>query len=72
MVIDPLRGFGEPVVRAVRVEVLAGQFRAGEQPEVIAADYALPVDDVLAALRYEMTCERRALDAVAAAAAAAA
>ena len=55
MVIDPLRGLGEPVVRAVRTEILAEQFRAGEQPETIAADYNLPIADVLAALRYERT-----------------
>jgi uncharacterized protein (DUF433 family) len=31
--IDPLRGFGEPVVRNVRTEIIVELFRAGDSPE---------------------------------------
>jgi uncharacterized protein (DUF433 family) len=58
--IDPLRGFGEPVVRNVRTEVLAELFRAGESPDAIAEMYELPRPTVDEALRYEM---RRAMSA---------
>lgn len=54
VVIDPLRGFGEPVVRNVRTEVLAELFRAGESPDYLAELYELPRPTVDAALRYEM------------------
>ncbi|WP_165036595.1 DUF433 domain-containing protein, partial [Candidatus Protofrankia californiensis] len=36
VVIDPLRGFGEPVVRNVPTEVIAEQVRAGDPPEMVA------------------------------------
>lgn len=52
--IDPLRGFGEPVVRNVRTDVLAELFRAGESPEALAELYELPRPSVDQALRYEM------------------
>lgn len=52
--IDPLRGFGEPVVRNVRTEIIAELFRAGEPPEAIAEMYELPRLTVDQALRYEM------------------
>lgn len=51
--IDPLRGFGEPVVRNVRTEVIVELFRAGEAPEGIAEAYELGREAVLQALRYE-------------------
>ena len=52
--IDPLRGFGEPVVRNVRTEIIAELFRAGESPEGISAIYELERESVLQALRYEL------------------
>lgn len=55
VVLDPLRAFGMPVVRSVRTEAIAEEFRAGERPEDIAHGFQLPVDDVLAALRFELT-----------------
>ncbi len=51
--IDPLRGFGEPVVRNVRTEIIVELFRAGESPEGIAEMYELDGEAVLQALRYE-------------------
>lgn len=52
--IDPLRGFGEPVVRNVRTEIIAELFRAGESPDGIAEMYELPRPTVDEALRYEL------------------
>ncbi len=51
--IDPLRGFGEPVGRNVRTEIIAELFRAGESPEGIAETCELDREAVLQALRYE-------------------
>ena len=51
--IDPLRGFGEPVVRNVRTEIIVELFRAGESPEGISETYELEREAVLQALRYE-------------------
>lgn len=51
--IDPLRGFGEPVVRNVRTEIIVELFRAGESPEGISETYELARESVLQALRYE-------------------
>jgi uncharacterized protein (DUF433 family) len=55
VMIDPLRGFGEPVVRNVPTEVIAELIRAGDHPEMIAELYDLSLDDVNAAVRYELT-----------------
>lgn len=52
--IDPLRGFGEPVVRNVRTEIIAELFRAGESPDAMAETYELPRTTIDQALRYEM------------------
>jgi len=54
VVMDPLRQFGEPVVRSVRTETLAEQFRAGDHIEMIAELYELPTAHVEEAIRYEM------------------
>jgi uncharacterized protein (DUF433 family) len=54
VVIDPLRGFGEPVVRNVRTEVLGELFRAGDSPDEIAEIYDLDRRTVEQAIRYEM------------------
>ena len=51
--LDPLRGFGEPVVRNVRTEILGELFRAGESAESLAELYELPSSTVDQALRYE-------------------
>jgi uncharacterized protein (DUF433 family) len=52
--IDPLRGFGEPVVRGVRTEIIAELVRAGETPDAIAELYELPRASIDAATRYEL------------------
>jgi uncharacterized protein (DUF433 family) len=54
--VDPLRGFGEPVVRGrgVRTEVIAELVRAGDSPEMIADLYDLERREVDAAVRYEL------------------
>jgi uncharacterized protein (DUF433 family) len=54
VVLDPLRQFGEPVVRSVRTEIIAEQVRAGEPIDAIAAIYELPRPWVEAAVRYEL------------------
>lgn len=54
VVIDPLRGFGEPVVRNVRTEVIGELVRAGDSPDMIAEMYELPRATVDAAVRYEL------------------
>ncbi len=54
VVIDPLRGFGEPVVRNVPTEVIAEQVRAGDPPEMVANLYELSPGQVNAAIRYEL------------------
>lgn len=52
--VDPLRGFGEPVVRGVRTEVIGELVRAGDTPEMIAQLYDLHRSTVDAAVRYEL------------------
>lgn len=54
VVIDPLRGFGEPVVRGVRTEIIAELLRAGETPQMIAETYELSPSQVNDAVRYEL------------------
>jgi len=53
VVVDPLRQFGEPVVRSVPTKVIAEQFDAGDSIESIAELYDLSRHEVEAALRYE-------------------
>jgi uncharacterized protein (DUF433 family) len=53
VVVDPLRQFGEPVVRSVPTRVIAEQFDAGDSIEAIAELYDLSRHEVEAALRYE-------------------
>ena len=53
VVVDPLRQFGEPVVRSVPTGVIAEQFDAGDSVDLIAELYELPTEEVEAALRYE-------------------
>lgn len=54
VLIDPLRQFGEPVVRSVRTEIIAEHIRAGESIDAIVDIYELPRPSVEAALRYEL------------------
>jgi uncharacterized protein (DUF433 family) len=52
--LDPLRQFGEPVVRSVPTDVIAEQLRAGDRMAMIADLYDLALDDVEQAVRYEL------------------
>jgi uncharacterized protein (DUF433 family) len=54
VVMDPLRKFGAPVVRAVSTEVIAESIRAGDSREMIADLYELEAEDVDEAIRYEL------------------
>jgi len=56
VVVEPLRQFGEPIIRdrGVRTDVIAEQFRAGESLEAIAEIYELTRAKVEAAVRYEL------------------
>jgi uncharacterized protein (DUF433 family) len=54
VVIDPLRQFGEPVVRSVPTEVIAEQVRAGEHIDAIVELYDLTRTQIEAALRFEL------------------
>jgi uncharacterized protein (DUF433 family) len=54
VVVDPLRGFGEPVVRGVRTEIIRELVQAGESQDAIAEAYELPRESVEAAVRYEL------------------
>jgi uncharacterized protein (DUF433 family) len=54
VVVDPLVGFGEPVVRGVRTEVIAELFAAGETTEMIAETYELQRSVVDEAVRFEL------------------
>lgn len=65
VVIDPLRQFGEPVVRSVPTEIIAEQVRAGDPPEMIALLYELTAEQVYAAIRYELLRAKAATDAAA-------
>ena len=56
VVMDPLRQFGEPVVRSVRTDVIAEQVRVGETIDGIAELYDLDRHLVEAAVRYELIC----------------
>ncbi len=65
VVMDPLRQFGEPVVRSVPTEIIAEQIRAGDPPDMIAELYELTPDQVQAAIRYELLRAKAATDAAA-------
>lgn len=54
VIIDPLRGFGEPVVRGVRTEIIAELFTAGDPADMIAETYELSRPMVDEAVRYEL------------------
>lgn len=52
--IDPLRQFGEPVVRSVPTAIIAEQVRAGDEASTIAELYELSDEQVWQAIRYEL------------------
>lgn len=57
LVIDPTVRFGQPAIKGIPTEALAGQVRAGDSIEAVAEDFDLSLDDVMAALRYEQAEE---------------
>lgn len=54
VVMDPARTFGQPAVRNVRTEILAGDYRAGSSRDELADLYELTPDQVDEALRFEL------------------
>jgi uncharacterized protein (DUF433 family) len=60
---DPLRQFGEPVVRSVPTAIIAEQYRAGDTIGLIAEAYSLSEDEVEQAIRYELRGPRAPLAA---------
>jgi uncharacterized protein (DUF433 family) len=52
--VDPLIAFGQPAVRAVKTEILASAFRAGDSVSALAAGFDLREDQVNDAIRYEL------------------
>lgn len=54
VVMDPARTFGQPMIRNVRTDVLAEDFRAGTSREEIAEFYDLTAEQVDEALRFEL------------------
>jgi uncharacterized protein (DUF433 family) len=55
VLVDPEIGFGYPVVEGtgIRTEIILEQFRAGRDPDEIAADFNLTSGQVLDAIRFE-------------------
>jgi uncharacterized protein (DUF433 family) len=54
VLLDPRRGFGEPILSAgVRTEVVAELIAAGEPRERVVSIYGIKLDEVDAAVRYE-------------------
>ena len=60
VVFDPLRHFGEPIVRSVPTAVVAEQYRAGDSIEMIADLNSLTTEQVEQAIRYELGGSTRA------------
>jgi uncharacterized protein (DUF433 family) len=53
VMIDPEVRFGTPIVRGIPTGAIAEQVRAGDSIESVASDFALSLEDVIAALGYE-------------------
>lgn len=55
IVVDPRFGFGQPVIAGTGIEarIVAGRYRAGESITVLAADYAVDLEQVEDAIRCE-------------------
>ena len=58
--LNPELAFGQPNVRGVRTEILRARFLAGETMEFLAEDFGLELDEVQAAVRYELILEAAA------------
>ena len=55
IVVDPRRGFGQPVIAGTGIEarVVAGRYRAGESIAVLAEDYRVNFEQIEDAIRCE-------------------
>lgn len=53
IVVDPRRGFGQPVIAGTGIEarIVAGRYRAGESIVVLAKDYGVDFEQVEDAIR---------------------
>jgi len=54
LAIDPDVAFGIPQVAGIRTEVIAEAFAAGDEEQAIAQSWSIGLDDVRAALRWEL------------------
>ncbi len=54
LAIDPDVAFGIPQVGGIRTEVIAEAFAAGDEEQAIAKSWSIGLDDVRAALRWEL------------------
>jgi uncharacterized protein (DUF433 family) len=56
IVLDPLRGFGRPVIAqtGIRASIVAERYRAGESARDLAADYGVEVEQIEDAVRCEI------------------
>lgn len=54
VVMDPRRAFGQPAIRNVQTESIAEDYRAGTSREEMADLYELSLDQVDAAIRFEL------------------
>ncbi len=55
VVVDPRRGFGQPVIAGTGIEtrVVVGRYRAGEGASALAEDYGIELERIEDAIRYE-------------------
>ncbi|MFN2568053.1 MAG: DUF433 domain-containing protein, partial [Candidatus Dormibacteria bacterium] len=60
VVIDPSVSFGVPQVHGIRTEAVAEAIACGEREEDVAKAFDLAVDDVRAAIRWELKLRPRA------------
>lgn len=58
VVMDPARTFGQPAIRNVRTEIIAGDYSAGSSRDELADLYDLSLDQVDEALRFELIVGR--------------
>jgi uncharacterized protein (DUF433 family) len=57
IVLDPLRGFGRPVIAktGIRASIVAERYRAGESARDLASDYGVEVEQIEDAVRCEIS-----------------
>jgi uncharacterized protein (DUF433 family) len=55
IVVDPRRGFGQPVISGTGIEarIVAGRYRAGESIAALAEDYGVQLEQIEDAIRCE-------------------